>query len=191
MVGKKRKQIHHNYDEQHIRFVLAQLSNNIPYKKLQVNFNDAFGWTIPLGTLSKIKTGELNKVKQQVDNNRKGSDSALIQSETQVKRTMDTNQIRIAFVDRILPLINKSEDEDGEQLSDGEVMERIRQLANPLLKALDGIDNAGKVLPPSNQFNFINFNFNELSDDQMETLLMQFAQRLCSKCRWKREVVDV
>ena len=61
----KRKSKHqHEYGDEHKGFVLGHVANQTPYNQIRTLFKQKYGWKIPLGTITLIKSRAIEQVEQ-------------------------------------------------------------------------------------------------------------------------------
>ena len=176
MVKRKNKQKHHEYGELHKTFILGLLANQKTYREISASFKLKFGWKPSDGKIANLKNEALGVSERTPEN------LTPVQSETQVReikeKAFDTLNIRQFLVGQMIPLLQKID------LSDAEKIKRLQALTGHILKALDGIDVAHRVLPGINAetVNINQFNFNSLSDEQLLNLRPQFKAVFCDQC---------
>lgn len=187
---RKKKQKHHRYGELHKTTILGWLANGMTHPQIQLDFNTRFGWKPPLGTIAKFKKQALDTSERTPEN------LSLEQSETQVKEiksnVFDTVKIRQFLVTQMIPLIRDNTIDADTKIK------RLQGLSGHILKALDGIDTAKKILPEITaqtvniQQNQILFTADNITDDVwINVVRPRVRAELCEKCKYFQQAKGV
>jgi hypothetical protein len=201
--GPKPRPVRHQYTEEHRQYILTLKATGKTYPQIATSFNRKYNWTPDKGTMSKIikrlgmraTGGQPEEPTTQLDKTN-GTGTGATPISTDKKKAIDTILVRSSLIAKMVNLIQAETVTEGDKvrdITDTEKIHRLQALVPSILKGLDGIDLCNKVMAPTiiAQNVTIGMSLETITEAQFEELLPQIVEKLCSKCQFRRKVIEV